>query len=254
MVANNSMLVGAFGGLADRTRVLFSYLQFARSQQKTLSMLWEHNNHLAGKYVDVFKPLQDVEFLYGKRLKDQYKEVAFYCGPAAHPDFKAVNLLVHEMIPLPSVVEAVRATLDRLQHNFVALHVRRFDLERNSELMGFDPFDCFLVDRLKPDQKIFLATDAMPTQERFREKYGNKLVVFRDIEWVGYYGKRQQTWQRQTDLFHTIVDLFVCVFSQEFLGTQRDIPRYARPRLSGFSALIEKFRRHYQQAGLPDWL
>lgn len=249
----DSLLVGAFGGLADRTRVLFSYLQFARSQQKSLSMLWEHNNHLTGKYIDVFEPLSDVEFIYGKRLQEQYKKSAFYCGPAAHPSFKEVNLLVCEMIPLPSVIEAVKTTLEILQHNFIALHVRRFDLEVKLDPMRFDAFDQFLEDCLKPTQKIFLATDAVQTQERFREKYGDRLVVFRDIICKRPYSKRQ-VWQRQTDLLHTVVDLFVCTFGQDFLGTQCEIKRYASLRRSGFSALIEKFRRHYQQAGLPAWL
>ena len=245
------IIVGAGGGLADRTRVLFSYLQFARSQSKNLTMLWEHSNHLKGRYEDVFEPVRDVTFIYGKRVQQQYQENIFYWGPAPHVNFKEVELLVHELRPVPAVVEAVKATVDKLQSNFIALHVRRFDLEILTEKpMAFEVFDKFLEERIQPDQKIFLATDALPTQERFREKYGDKIVVFRDIEWVGYYGERRKVWQRQTDLFHAVVDLFVCTFSQDFLGTQR----YASPRRYGFSALIDKFRRHYRQAGLPDWL
>lgn len=247
-------IVGSGGGLADRTRVLFSYLQFARSQQQELFMLWEDSNHLSGRYDEVFESVCDVTFIYGKRLQSQYKEKISYWGPAPHPDFKWAPLLVCELVPLPSVIEAVRATLDRLQPGFIALHVRRFDLEGRTDLMSFDVFDRFLGAKLKPEQKIFLATDATPTQERFREKYGDRIVVFRDIEWLGYYGKKKHIWQRQTDLFHAVVDLFVCAFGDDFLGTQRDFPRYSSPRRSGFSGMIGQFRKHYQQSGLPDWL
>lgn len=247
-------VVGAGGGLADRTRVLFSYLQFARSHQQELTMLWEDNNHLSGRYEDVFEPVRNVTFVYGKRLQIQYKEKILHWGPGPHPDFKSVTLLVRELIPLPPVVEAVRATLDKLRSGFIALHVRRFDLEARQDLMSFDVFDLFLEAKLKPEQKIFLATDATPTQERFREKYGDRIVVFRDIEWLGYYGKKNHIWQRQTDLFHAVVDLFVCTFGDDFLGTQHDFSSYSSSRRSGFSDMIEKFRRHYQQSGLPNWL
>lgn len=249
-----SLLVGAGGGLADRTRVLFSYLQLARSQRQQLTMLWENNNHLSGRYEDVFEPVSDVTFIYGKRLQPKHSENLLYWGPAPHPDFKSSTLLVRELLPVPSVIEAVRATLVKLHAGFIALHVRRFDLESKLESMSFEVFDRFLEDNLQPHQKIFLATDATPTQERFHEKYGNRIVVFRDIEWVGYYGKNQQIWQRQTDLFHAVVDLFVCTFSDNFLGTQQSFSRYGKPRLSGFSSVIEKFRKHYRQFGLPSWL
>lgn len=246
--------VGAGGGLADRTRVLFSYLQFVRSQQQSLTMLWEDNNHLFGRFEDVFEPVRDVSFVYGKRLLLKHKDSLLHWGPRPHPDFKEVTLLVRELVPLPPVIEGVRATLDRLRSGFIALHVRRFDLEAKQASMSFDVFDRFLEAKLKPEQKIFLATDATPTQERFREKYGDRIVVFRDITWLGYYGRKQHIWRRQTDLFHSVVDLFVCTFGDDFLGTQRDFPRYSSPRRSGFSVMIEKFRSHYQQSGLPDWL
>lgn len=251
---DNLLVVGAGGGLADRTRVLFSYLQFARKQQRKLTMLWEHNNHLDGNYEDVFEPLPDVTFVCGKQLQTRHKENLFYWGPAAHPEYKSSVLLVREMRPILSVVEAVKKTLDQLQFNFIALHVRRFDLELNTEPMSFDEFDRFIEERLQPGQKIFLATDATPTQTRFQEKYGNKVVVFRDIPRLGGYGKRKHIWQRQTGLFHTVVDLFVCTFSQDFLGTQLALQRYSKIRWSGFSNIIEKFRKHYRQFGLPIWL
>ena len=104
-----------------------------------------------------------------------------------------------------------------LDDKYISLHIRKTDLEKsliknktknitiNEEYINF-------IEEHK-GKKIFLATDNKDTQNQLKKLYKNRLFVYEDIN--------NSDDLRQTNLEHSIIDLFLCILSYSFKGTYR---------------------------------
>ena len=114
--------------------------------------------------------------------------------------------------PVPRVRAAVDAQVKSSRGRFVAVHIRRTDLwtvvPPTSQTADSD-FERFVVEHAP--SPVYLATDNAETQRAFREKYGARALIGREI------GRRKGL--RQTRLFDAAVDIFSCAAADVFKGS-----------------------------------
>ena len=210
-------------GFADRIRVLFSFLQRSRANNNILVVCWVPNADCPGRYLDHLEPIPGVEFTDDTK-KPHYKGYDFL--PPYDP-FN--NYYFHDMIPRPRTQARIDEVMSRLTPSYLAIHARRTDKIPATGRDGVtrdEEFFEWLDTELRPDEKLFLATDNLDTQRKFMEHYGDRVVVTEVIEPSRHL--------RQTSLESVIVDWFVCVNARQFEGT----------RYSGLSGLLGVAHRH----------
>jgi len=190
------------GGLCNRLRVLFSHLQIAKQNNKTLNVYWKINSACNGSFLDVFSHIETIYFI------DKPPEIIDYRGGSSCVKLNKQDYL--ELIPN----EIIQSKIIQLSKNeFDAIHIRRTDhVELATQKQKFMPNFIFENFINESDKKVFLACDDKDTRKYFLTKYPNKIFV-NDIT----YNSNNQ---RQTSLEDAVVDLFVCVKSKNFLGTE----------------------------------
>lgn len=206
-------------GFADRVRTMFSFVQRSRANGNTLVVCWIPNDHCPGRYLDLFEPIPGIEFNENPH-RPHYKGCHWL--PVHNP---YENYYYGEMIPLPAVQERINEVLSRLPESFVAVHARRTDKCPVGRVTTDEEFFKFIDEQIQEGEKVFLATDNRDTQDKFYRHYGDRLVLAELI--------RPSSHLRQTSLLHTVVDMFVCAQSREFIGTN----------LSGLSSTMGLMQR-----------
>ena len=138
------------------------------------------------------------------------------------PHFEsAYRASVKEWRPVPSI----RVKVERLAAGFrphtVGVHIRRGDhlagprrseLRRSSDAAFFARMDAELA--AEPRTNFFLATDCTATEERFRERYREAVIVNRDKRFVP--SVRGQPKENQRD---AVIDMFALARTREILGS-----------------------------------
>jgi len=190
-------------GLCNRLRVVFSYLDFAQQQNIRLNVYWKADCDCPGNFLDVFDPVENLLFLQNKPAIVTYHG----CYPKRsmnkhlYKDLKPNSNILHRLLILSSS-----------NNNYNAIHVRRTDhttlVKKRSEFTPDAVFENFIEES---DKKVYLACDDINTQKQFLEKYSTKIFFNKIIEST----KRI----RQTSLEDAVVDLFMCIRSLNFLGT-----------------------------------
>jgi len=114
-----------------------------------------------------------------------------------------------------------------LNNNYIAVHIRRTDhinpARKKKAYTNDDLFINFINENLN-DSNLYIATDNKETYDNFKNKYNNK-VKFEYHETFNNL--------RHTTLKDSIIDLFMCVYAQKFIGTS----------YSSFSDLITNLRK-----------
>jgi hypothetical protein len=137
------------------------------------------------------------------------------------PHFEsAYRASVKEWSPVPSI----RAEVERLAAHFgphtVGVHIRRGDawggprasqFRRSSDAAFFARMDSELV--AEPGTNFFLATDCAATEERFRERYREAVIVNRDKRFVPSVRGRPKDNQRDA-----VIDMFALARTRRILG------------------------------------
>ena len=137
------------------------------------------------------------------------------------PHFEsAYRASVKEWSPVPSI----RAKVERLAATFgphtVGVHIRRGDawgspraseFRRSSDAAFFALMDAELA--AEPRTNFFLATDSPATEERFREQYGETVMVYRDKRFVPSVRRRPKDNQRDA-----VIDMFALARTRKILG------------------------------------
>ena len=166
----------------------------------------------------------------------------------------SANMVSHNLFMLLQPQKELREQIDDyvLRHgiswNAVAIHARRTDqhgggnkITSNAEFFRWIDKRTEEARRMrgsmktggKPDVgqdiKIFLATDNKDTQREFKDRYGDRLLVYSEIE--------ETNAKRQTTVQHAVVDMFIAAHAVEFKGTT------GTRRSSSFSAAIMQFWR-----------
>ena len=145
-------------------------------------------------------------------------------------EIKNKNHLIFK--PTDDIMENIEGTKERIGEDYIACHIRRADIITIQKKYNVEPpSDEYFEDFMKshPDRKIYLATDSRRTQDRFIEKFGNR-VYYSNIPSGNGSTKRPN---RTTPVQEAVADLFLCIGSVDFLGTD----------CSSFSGFIKNYRK-----------
>jgi hypothetical protein len=137
------------------------------------------------------------------------------------PDFVgAYRATLKEWRPVPSIRAKVESLAAACGSHTVGVHVRRGDawdsprasgFRRSSDAAFFARMDAELA--AEPRTKFFLATDRAETEERFRERYPNAVIVNRDKRFVPSVRGRPKDNQRDA-----VIDMFALARTRKILG------------------------------------
>lgn len=209
-------------GLCNRLRTIFYHLNNLE-ENENLVVIWNWNDSDPnGDFYDYFEPIKNLSFI----KNNDHRLPIFYKGNGSDLDLKNNN---YENLKLKShLLEIIGNEKMKLNNDFMAIHVRRTDInavyeKRNLQyIKSYDEYDRFIESiNLK---NLYVATDNKETFLYFYKKYKNSHTMNDNITFLSNKNRRKTTLQ------DSIIDLFMCINSTEFLGTQ----------LSSFSELIEK--------------
>jgi hypothetical protein len=213
--------IAPYSGLCNRLRVVFSWNQYALKTNQRLRVVWNRSAECPGLFSTYFEPVKNIIF---KKTNDNHP--IDYAGVDPHPDYRPANTpSMYDALKLkPILQERLKTTLGLLRESYNAVHIRRTDFMPPETLhMGDEEFETFIESN--GSELLYIATDNRETQDKFMKKYSGliRIINLIDTTRVGL---------RKTSLKDAIVDLYVCVHANKFLGS----------KWSSFSELIWDLR------------
>lgn len=137
------------------------------------------------------------------------------------PDFvSAYRAGLTEWRPVPSIRAKVESLAATCGPHIVGVHVRRGDawdspraygFRRSSDAAFFARMEAELA--AEPRTNFFLATDSAATEERFRERHPNAVIVNPDKEFVPSVPRQPKANQRDA-----VIDMFALARTRKILG------------------------------------
>jgi len=204
----NDYIVFPQGGLSNRLRVVFSYFQYCKEIKKKLVVLWIIDERCKGFFLDYFKPVNGIEFIYySGTYWTQYMGRIDYYGLNSHPN-KYKNIY-GDLILLDKIQKKVDTIKNKLD-KYISVHIRRTDL---TQILAKFIDDNEFIDFINKNNNynLFIATDNRKTQDTFYKLFKDKIKYIKFID--------PSDKLRQTSLEQTIIDIFVCIYSNKFKGT-----------------------------------
>jgi hypothetical protein len=205
--------VNVKNGLNNKLRVVLSYLYKANNEKKKLRVYWIPNDECDEKFENLFEPIDNVEFIYNN---DDNNNFDYNTNTVYNNEYIKYNY--YELLkPIPSIKKLIYENLLKLNNKFIACHIRRTDLEANYNSPSYpwykyksdDEYINF-INKYDNTYKIFLATDNKVTQDIFKNLYGDRLIC----NSISNNDKL-----RQTSIQYAVVDMYVCSYANEFMGT-----------------------------------
>lgn len=219
------MKIKCKNGLCDKLAMIFSYLYKARIEKQLLEVLWEIDQECNGHFLELFKPIKDLEFIENIKCTEN---IIIDWKP--HIEFDPSKKFIYEELKLKENIKIKIENLKSKMNNYSALHVRKTDklCKIKAPYFTLMPDDVYFdfINKQPKSYNIFLATDCVDTQNKFKLKYGNKIKCSSEMKFSEEL--------RQTTLEIAVIDLFTCIDAKNFFGTQG----------SGFSRFIEQHRLH----------
>jgi hypothetical protein len=174
------VIVRPYGGLANRLRVITSYLVHARETGRRLIVQWRKSVNFESCPVD-FSELfqttslpQDVEVDLSFSGKPNYVGTSPYGKKLVEGPRRDGPLLLATLVPRPHLVLRINDLLHQLGcGSFLAIHVRRTDLNSNYAADG----EFVKWANEQPSLPVFLATDNPRSLTFFQKKLGSRLVT-----------------------------------------------------------------------------
>ena len=178
-----------------------------------------------GEFYDFFENIPRLKFV--KESKNSF----YYNG---HGVGKYEKLgIPHEfdysiIKPKQEVLDILKTESDKLDNNYIAIHIRRTDLKqiKRGELDGGD-YSMYhnLIDK-HPDKNLYVASDNESDYERFFEKYKSSRKINQNVNFL------KTKYRRNTSALDAIIDLYMCINAYDFCGT----------KFSSFSSYIRRNR------------
>lgn len=206
-------------GLGNRLRVIFSFYEYANSVNSKVNVIWIINTKCTGHFLDYWESINNINFISDKDNNFKIDYSGCYEKKNIKPNYKSLKLL-------PYIEEIIRDKINILEKNYIAVHIRRTDHIKFSEKMNaYTSDDEFIdfIDKFKHKKNLYIATDNKETYDKFKNLYPN-LVKFEYHNTINGL--------RQTSLLDSIIDLYMCVYSDNFKGSG----------MSSFSQLINNLR------------
>ena len=208
------------GGLCNYLRVIFSYYEYAKSINSKLNVIWIKTDACPGYFLDYFEPIQNINFI--NKVKTSIKIDYKGCGTNKkfEPNYDKLKLKSY-------LKKIVFDKLDILNKNYISVHIRRTDhinLAKKFNCYTSDEEFINFIDKTDNNKNIYIATDNEITYNKFKTKYKNRIKF--------NYHKTNNNSLRKTSLQDAIIDIYMCVYSNDFMGT----------KYSSFSNLIKELR------------
>jgi len=169
------MKIHCVNGLCDRLGMIFSFLKFARNNDKELFVYWPIEEHCNGHFLDIFNPVENINFIY----EPPFEEAVDWRNWHPHPNFQPQKIFLYDDLHLlKDINDQVKSLRSELNNNYVSIQVRRTDklthhgIEKMTQYQEFFDF----IDNNGYD-KIFLASDNKESQNVFRSRYKDRLIV-----------------------------------------------------------------------------
>jgi len=200
---NEKIVVWPTGGLCNKLRVVLSYFEEAKLQNKELHVIWDS----PGYFLDYFEAIDGITFYRSneKDLKVDYK------GCAWHPDhnYRTKFSMYKNLKVLPRIQSKIEDNLLQLGKTYNAVYVCRTDQDvesakKNNAFTTDEDFYNFIEEHNEVSS-LYVATDNKVTFDNFKMKYETKM-------------KLDYT-EEQTTIVQSVVDLFTCVYADHFKGS-----------------------------------
>ena len=211
-------------GLSNRLRTILGYRKKAIMEGKTLNVFWDTtNNDCLCHFYDIFEPIDSVVFIYKNDVRYHFVGENRYQTIIPGVSQKDVDDdYVNLIKPKPKIQNKIDVFVEKYDiPNTISIHVRRTDhtiLARIHNNYTSDvEFDNFI--NKHSDKKIFLSTDNYKTQEYFKNKYPDRILIYEDI-------KKDNKKLRKTTVENAVIDIFIASKSKKF-------------KQSGFSSFSE---------------
>lgn len=208
-VKNNTFTIRPLGGLCNRLRVIFSYYKYCEQNNLLLNIVWESDKASPFKFEDYFLLPDNCTITEnGSNIAINHEGYYHYSG--VNHD----RTMYDKLYLQPSVRSMVMDYISSMP-SYSAVHIRKTDLLRLLATKNIRPTDDYEYDKFinQTDQHIYLATDNAETQTKYKNKFGNKIIYYKDI------AESKDIFLRQTSTLHSIIDLYLCINANQFLGT-----------------------------------
>lgn len=201
-------------------------------KDENIEVIWYNNIHCEESFLNYFNKIDNMNLrIYN--IEDKKVKNKLYFNKKIHSIcFRNFNKYLNDfnnykIINLNSKMDSIVKNIVKDLGDYIAIHVRRTDFNRLAKkkfgLTENKSFELF-IDSFDEKRKIYIATDCIGTKNYFKKRYESRLHFF----CLNYYGRKLRT----TSLKDSIVDLFICIYSKNFMGT----------RGSAFSEFIKKFK------------
>ena len=208
------------GGLCNYLRVIFSYYEYAKTINSELNVIWLITPACNGNFIDYFEPIPNMNIMF---TVPENVDI-YYKGYDRHPDFKHNY---NNLKLLPYMKEIIKTRINALENNYISVHIRRTDhiklAKENNRYIDDDDFINFID---KFEKNVYIATDNEKTYNTFKRKYPSLVKLD--------YHETNSNALRHTSLRDAIIDIYMCAFSSNFMGSG----------WSSFSQVIDNLRKN----------
>lgn len=198
------------GGLCNYLRVLFSYYEYAKSINSELNVIWLKTESCPGYFLNYFEPIPHVNFI--SNIEDIREDTKIYykgvsCLNGYPPNYDKLKLR-------PFIKNEILNKINKLEKNYISVHIRRTDhsnlAKKNNDYTNDEDFYNY-IDKFDISKNIYIATDNEITYNDFKKKYSNRIKF-------DYHLINQGSF-RKTSLHDAIIDLYMCVYADDFMGS-----------------------------------
>lgn len=156
------------GGLCNHLRVVFTHYIYARSIDAELIVIWKPCGKLPGFFLDYFEPVPHITF---KKNKENNDNIYYWGGVGIRKYLNSVNL--YDKLKLkPAFQKIIDEKVNKLNNNYVAVHIRRTDCERLAKnFNSFTDDDQFIdfLNKFSNNTNIYIATDNSKSFNKFQK-------------------------------------------------------------------------------------
>ena len=244
---NKIIIINNKCGLCNRLRFILQFFKILKIKNKLddklIYIIWPTDEMCNGYYLDYFQNIQN-NIIF---IKNE-KELKNYIDPKKIKKIKKIDYINHRFILKEKnkdylqykffkikeeLYHKIRKIIHKMNNKFIAIHVRRTDLDNH--LLGFrkkkfkdrtSDEDFFKFIEKYKRYNLYIATDNYNTQKLFISKFNDRIKYIKIISNIKT--------RRKTSLEDAVIDLFLCSCSYKFKGTF----------FSSFSDFIKLMRAH----------
>lgn len=216
-------------GLCNRLRTILAFWEIAHRKNTHLYVYW-HVNHLCqADFDELFEPLPNTTFIkkhsdFRHKMKHTSHVTYFKGQGQLHkilPKYgvrysKEIGKRLHKLLcPVPDISEKIQRFIEENElRNCIGLHIRRTDhvwFMKNSHgtYTTDDHFEKII--KKHPNSKFFLSTDNLKTQNKFIQKFPNRIIIYETIP--------DTKSARKTSVEHAVIDLFLLASCKTMYGS-----------------------------------